>query len=205
MSYVAPEEYGLCLQHTLKHLSRLSNTVLSEDACACLATGELPPGMAEPSSEQKQLTEEEHAELASESLELAARLPKINLGTPKRRTGAQFMTLTCIPRIPILYTSSRFCIQAMVTQFMPGLNRLAAHEQSGHPKRRTGAQIVPNFVGPPAFTAESADQMGMQRSIPVCLAPGDGLCSSAWPDGHVHSFRPGTHSLSQGAALFWQR
>ena len=78
-----PEEYGLCLQHTLKHLSRLSNTVLSEDACACLATGELPPGMAEPSSEQKQLTEEEHAELASESQELAARLPKINLGTTK--------------------------------------------------------------------------------------------------------------------------
>ena len=137
-----PEEYGLCLQHTLKHLSRLSNTVLSEDACACLATGELPPGMAEPSSEQKQLTEEEHAELASESQELAARLPKINLGTPKRRTGAQSMILRCISRILVLHTSCCFCMQAMVVHFKPGLSRLAAHEQSGHLKRRTGAQIV---------------------------------------------------------------
>ena len=76
------------MQQTLKHLSRLSNTVLSEDMCACLATGELPPGMATPPSpQQQQLTEEEHAELASESQQLAARLPKINLGTPKKRTG----------------------------------------------------------------------------------------------------------------------
>ena len=74
------------LQHTLRHLSRLSNTRLSEDACACLATGELPPSMAGPlSSDPKLLTEEEHAELASQSQTLAARLPKINLGIPKRR------------------------------------------------------------------------------------------------------------------------
>lgn len=75
------------LQHTLRHLSRLSNTRLSEDACACLATGELPPSMVSspPSSDQKLLTEEEHAELASQSRTLAARLPKINLGIPKRR------------------------------------------------------------------------------------------------------------------------
>lgn len=74
------------MQHTLRHLSRLSNTELTEDACACLATGELPPGMAGPASpeEQKQLTEEEHAELASQSQELALKLPKINLGIPKR-------------------------------------------------------------------------------------------------------------------------
>lgn len=87
-----PEEV-LLLQHTLKHLSRLSNTVLSEAVCACLATGELPPGMVRPPSpELKQLSEEEHAELASQSQELAARLPKLNLGTPKKRTGA----LSCI-------------------------------------------------------------------------------------------------------------
>lgn len=35
--------------------------------------------------DQKLLTEEEHAELASQSQTLAARLPKINLGIPKRR------------------------------------------------------------------------------------------------------------------------
>jgi len=50
----APEEYGLCLQHTLKHLSLLSNTVLSEDTYVCLATGKLPPGMMKPSPEQNQ-------------------------------------------------------------------------------------------------------------------------------------------------------
>ncbi len=83
----------LLLQQTLKHLSRLSNTVLSEDECACLATGELPPGMATPPSpELKQLSEEEHAELASQSQQLAARLPKLNLGTPKKRTGASLST-----------------------------------------------------------------------------------------------------------------
>jgi hypothetical protein len=75
------------MQHTLRHLSRLSNTVLSEDACACLATGELPPGVAgAPPSQPRLLTDEEHAELATQSRALAARLPKLNLGTPKRRS-----------------------------------------------------------------------------------------------------------------------
>ena len=92
---LTPEEVHLLLQHTLKHLSRLSNTVLAEAACACLATGELPPGMATPPSpELKQLSEEEHAELASQSQQLAARLPKINLGTPKKRTGDLLWILT---------------------------------------------------------------------------------------------------------------
>lgn len=69
----------------------MSNTVLSEDECACLATGELPPGMVTPPSpEPKQLTEQEHAELAAQSQLLAARLPKLNLSTPKKRTGAPF-------------------------------------------------------------------------------------------------------------------
>ena len=36
-------------------------------------------------SDPKLLTDEEHAELASQSQTLAARLPKINLGIPKRR------------------------------------------------------------------------------------------------------------------------
>ena len=87
-------ERSLPLQQTLKHLSRLSNTVLSEDMCACLATGELPPGMVRPPSpEQKQLTEEEHAELAAQSQQLAARLPKLNLGTLKKRTGTSSMII----------------------------------------------------------------------------------------------------------------
>lgn len=61
--------------------------VLSEDACACLATGELPPGVAgAPSPKPRLLTDEEHAELATQSQALAARLPKLNLGTPKRRS-----------------------------------------------------------------------------------------------------------------------
>ena len=48
--------------------------------------GELPPSMAGPvPSDPKLLTDEEHAELASQSQTLAARLPKINLGIPKRR------------------------------------------------------------------------------------------------------------------------
>ena len=53
-----------------------------------------PPSSAgPPSSDPKLLTEEAHAELASQSQTLAARLPKINLGIPKRRAQRAGITL----------------------------------------------------------------------------------------------------------------
>lgn len=72
-----------CLQHTLRHLSRLSNAMLSEDACASVASGQQPmpeEGDAQQlNREQEGLNPEALVTAAARDGELAARLPRLKL------------------------------------------------------------------------------------------------------------------------------
>lgn len=83
------------LQHTLRHLSRLSNTLLTEDACADLAAGGTAVGgtIAEVASTEEQPSEAplqgaQYEEAAAVSANVAVRLPRLNLASPLRPHSA---------------------------------------------------------------------------------------------------------------------
>jgi predicted transcriptional regulator len=75
----------VCLQHTLQHLSRLSNAALTEDACARLASGQQPAPRAVQEAGEERLSEDQYQVLTAQSSELAARLRPLNLKGGRRR------------------------------------------------------------------------------------------------------------------------
>ena len=81
------------VQHTLRHLSRLSNTLLTEDACAGLAAGgtgtgksdaEVAPMEEQPSEAALQGAQHEEAAAVSADV-VVVQLPRLNLASPRRR------------------------------------------------------------------------------------------------------------------------
>lgn len=91
----------MVVQHTLRHLSRLSNTMLTEDACAGHAAGH---SAAETVPEEEESPHEvplqgaQYEEAAALSSDLAARLPRLNLAAARHRqppTGYLALITSC--------------------------------------------------------------------------------------------------------------
>lgn len=106
----ARPDVSVLLQHTLRHLSRLSNAMLSEDACASVASGQQPKAE---SGDAQQLGEERSPEEAALSVaeqdgEIAARLPRLKLKSGLRMAAGPVATagdcklsiVLCIDNLP---------------------------------------------------------------------------------------------------------